>query len=109
MKGMIDGRRLKYAWDRNELGWLLIGTPPYNYEDDADVQAKFTRLRQVSDFLRCRTANQRQRVLPATMSQLKASDEGWAKAGVLFLTRIFGPQGQDQSPNVGTPTMKKEN
>ena len=108
MKGMIDGRRLKYAWDRNELGVLVLGTPPYDYEAGADTQAKFTRLRQVSDFLRCRTPVQRKRVLPATMAQLEASDEGWAKAGVLFLKHIFGAQGEDKSPNVGMPNLKKD-
>ncbi|MGB0389440.1 MAG: hypothetical protein ACPGWR_31865 [Ardenticatenaceae bacterium] len=103
MKGMIDGRRLKHAWDRNQLGALLLGTPPYDYEAGADTQAKFTRVRQVSDFLRCRTPAQRQRVLPATIAQLEGSHDGWAKAGALFLKHIFGAQGQEKSPNVNMP------
>lgn len=106
MKGMIDGRRLKYAWDRNELGALVLGTPPFDYEAGADNQVKFTRLRQVTDFLRCRTPAQRQRVLPKMMADLDASEEGWAKAGVLFLTHTFGTKHDNRSPNVAITGTK---
>jgi hypothetical protein len=89
MKGMIDGRRLKYGWDNNQLGELVLGHSPYDYEADADEQAKFTRLRQVTDFLRCQSARQRQRVVPTMIARLENSDEGWGKAGALFLKRFF--------------------
>ncbi|MBA3534085.1 MAG: hypothetical protein H0T73_19360 [Ardenticatenales bacterium] len=90
MLGMIDGRRLKRGWDQNELGALLLGEPPYEYEEQSDTQARFTRLRQVSDFLRCRTAAERDRVLPQTINVLESSTEAWAKAGAIFLRQAFG-------------------
>lgn len=91
MKGMIDGRRLKRAWDRNELGPLLLGEPPYEYETQPpDPTAAFTRLRQVSDFLRCQPPHARERVLPPLLHALEASEAGWARAGALFMQQGFG-------------------
>lgn len=103
MKGMIDGRRLKRAWDGNELGELLLGQPPYDYEPDAAMDAYFTRLRQVTDFLRCRTASERQRPLASAVEKLEASEEGWAGAAALLLKRSFGSSLQDDPPNVNMP------
>lgn len=90
MRGMIDGRRLKRAWDRDELGLLLLGEPPYDYEPDADEGARFTRVRQVADFLRCRPAHERQCPLDHALATLDASDEGWARAAAILLRRTFG-------------------
>jgi hypothetical protein len=103
MKGMIDGRRLKRAWDRDELGELLLGEPPYEYEGDADNQARFTRLRQVTDFLRCRTVAERQRPLTSAILKLEASDDGVAQAAAIFLKQSFGVAAQGRPPNVSPP------
>lgn len=89
MKGMIDGRWIKQAWDSNQLGPLLRGEPPYDYEADADDQARFTRLRQISDFLRCRPATHRQPRLVAALADLDAASESWPRAAAIFLRRLF--------------------
>jgi hypothetical protein len=90
MKGMIDGRRLKRAWDNHELGPLLVGDAPYDYEPDVDAQARFTRLRQVTDFLRCRTQSERQPRLVEALPVLETNPEPWAKAMAIFLKHSFG-------------------
>ena len=100
MKGMIDGRRLKRAWDNDELGLLILGEPPYDYEPHADNSARFTRLRQISDFLRCRTAAERERPLSSAVATLEASGEGWARAAAIFLRQTFGATFQSGPPNV---------
>lgn len=90
MKGMIDGRRLKQGWDENRLGPLLLGEGPFAYEEEADEVARFTRLRQVTDFLRCRSESERARVLPSLLAALEGSDEGWARAAAQFVRHSFG-------------------
>ncbi|MDQ4077173.1 MAG: hypothetical protein M3220_13105 [Chloroflexota bacterium] len=95
MKGMIDGRRLKHAWDNRELGRMLLGVSPYEYEADADTQAYFTRMRQVSDFLHCRTPRERRPRLAELYDTLESSDQGWAKAAAIFLRQSFGEETRD--------------
>lgn len=90
MKGMIDGRLLKRGWDENRLGPLLLGAAPFEYESDADEGARFTRLRQVTDFLRCRSESERARCLPSMLAALDGSDEGWARAAAQFVRHRFG-------------------
>lgn len=90
MRGMIDGRLLKRAWDDDALGPLLRGISPYDYEADADDGARFTRLRQVSDFLRCRPATQRQPRLTSALADLDAAPDPWPRAAAILLRRTFG-------------------
>ncbi len=92
MLGMIDGRRLKRAWDNQELGAMLLGVPPYEYEAGAEAQARFTRMRQVGDFLQCRTARERQPRLAELLHTLERSEEGWARAAAIFLRQRFGDE-----------------
>ena len=89
MKGMVDGRWLKRAWDADEIGALLRGAEGYPFEADADDSARFTRLRQVSDFLRCRPVSHRKPKLDAALADLDAAPEGWARAAAIFLRRTF--------------------
>jgi hypothetical protein len=99
--GMIDGRRLKRAWDHNELGELILGEHPYEYEPGEETDsARFTRLRQIVDFLRCRTPAERASRLPAAIRLLEQSDLGFAQASAIWLRQIFPqvestPTGQD--------------
>lgn len=89
MLGMIDGRRLKRAWDQNQLGELLLGLPPYDYEGQAPDSARFTRLRQVVDFLRCRTPKERTDPVTQAIATLEASEGGFATAAAVWLRQIF--------------------
>lgn len=87
--GMIDGRRLKRGWDQNELGELLLGLPPYDYDGEVTDSARFTRLRQVVDFLRCRTPAERAGHVARTVATLERSDLGFAQAAAIWLRQIF--------------------
>lgn len=99
MIGMIDGRRLKHAWDHDRLGPLLLGESPYDYEPGAGERGFFTRVRQVTDFLRCRTPNERARVLPAMLGALDASELPRARAAAIYVRHALG----GGAPNVAPP------
>ncbi|HBY96702.1 MAG: hypothetical protein M5U01_04930 [Ardenticatenaceae bacterium] len=91
--GMIDGRRLKRAWDQSELGELILGQPPYDYAPGEETDsARFTRLHQLVDFLRCRTATERASRLPTGVRVLEQSELGFAQAAAIWLRQIF-PEG----------------
>lgn len=99
MHGMIDGRRLKRAWDEHALGALVAGEPPYEYDDGPPgMQAGFLRMRQVADFLQCRSRHERAARLPELYDTLQTSEHGWARAAALFLQRRFGPPPEGGAP-----------
>lgn len=87
---MIDGRRLKQAWDEQELGALIAGLPPYTVEEAGDEHAGFMRMRQVADFLQCRSPRERAPRLAELYATLEASEQGWARAAAIFLRQRFG-------------------
>ncbi len=94
--GMIDGRRLKRAWDADELGEMILGHPPYTYAADEETDsARFTRLRQLVDFLRWRTPAERASRLPRAVRVLKESEVGFAQAAAVWLRQIF-PESEPQ-------------